>query len=143
MALVYEKVPEKDWDYFNSLNIYYEGKHVTANRYTRWAFDKEQNIYFTLVQPPSRDYGETYLLNWGKDRIYIYVETHPRFNDDGTRSYHWDIAKIIAPKSLKAEHTELTNIIRELSEFYYYSDPHNNVEFIIDNIAEPKFIEEV
>ncbi len=140
MALIREDVRQEDWEFFNSLNIQFEGKHKTANEYSEWVIDREREIIFTAVCLAGRDYGYTYILIWGKSRVYIYVEDRTvRHADEGVRKYHWDIQSVTAPESLKDKRDELVNLIREVAVINY--DPRSSSIFVIDNIAEPRFVE--
>ena len=146
MALVREDVRQEDWEFFNALNIQFERKHIMANKYSKWVIDREREIIFTRVQTPGRDYGETYILIWGKARVYIYLEswsTQP--GDDGRRKYHWDIQRVTAPIFLRNKRDELISLIREVADINYDRreaiDCINPTIFVIDNIVEPQFVE--
>lgn len=142
MALVRENVKQEDWEYFNSLNIQFEGKHITADKYSTWVIDRVGELVFTRVQTPGRDYGETYILIWGKARVYIYIESWTTLpEEDGRRRYHWDIQRITAPTSLRNKQDELFDLIRKVAEINYYS--RSSSIFVIDCIAEPQFVEGV
>ncbi len=142
MSFVREKVPQDQWEYFNSLNIKYEGKLRTANEYSIWVIDREREIIFTNTCLSGRDYGDSYILIWGEERIYIYVEAHTERQTEYAAKYcHWDIQCIIAPMSLKDRQAELIKLIRQIAEIHY--DPRSTSTFVIDNIAEPQFKESV
>ena len=140
MRLVRENVKEDDWEYFNSLNIHFQGKHITADKYSKWVVDNERKIVFTMVQTPGRDYGATYILLWEKIRVYIYVEDWSELpSDDGIRKYHWDIQSVSAPMTLNKKKSELINLIREIASINCVLN--SSSIFVIDNIAEPQFKE--
>lgn len=142
MALVKEDVRQEDWEFFNSLNIQFEGKYKTANEYSEWVIDREREIIFTAVRLAGRDYGHTYILIWRKARVYIYVESRSEYHtDENARKYHWDIQRVMAPKSLEGKKDELVALIRDVAVINY--DPRSSSIFVIDNIAEPRFVEEV
>lgn len=140
MAFVREHVPQDEWDFFNALNIQFESKHIMANKYSKWVIDRDREIIFTLVGRPGRDYGRTYILIWGKSRIYLYVESRSvQPSENGVRTYHWDIKNITAPEHLKVKRKEVIRLIRDVSEIEN-KDEIGGV-FVIDNIEEIQFVE--
>ncbi|KAF5048888.1 hypothetical protein DSECCO2_445400 [anaerobic digester metagenome] len=142
MAFVREKVPQEDWKFFNDLNIQYLREQITADKYSTWVIDRDNDIIFTNICLGGRDYGHTYILKWKKLRIYIYMESRSEYHsEENARKYHWDIKRITAPKSLEGKRDELVNLIRNVAVINY--DPRSSSIFVIDNIAEPRFIEEV
>jgi hypothetical protein len=151
MGFIYEKVAEKDWEFFNSLNIQFEGKHITADRYTRWVREKEKKIYYTKVKWGGRDYGDTCILIWGEYRIYIYMENKVVIHtEDKIERFHCDIRDIRTPRSLESCWEEVLELIKEILTVEYYGDPRNLLNapdnktlFVIDGIADPTFVEEV
>ena len=141
MALVREDVKQEDWEYFNSLNIQFEGKHITADKYSTWVVNPEREVFFTTVCWGGRDYGDTYILIWGQSRIYVYVEARPTRLANGTREFCWLIEKITAPLTIKDKRDELINLIKEVADINY--DRRSSAIFVITRIAEPEFIEGV
>lgn len=140
MAFVSEYVRQEDWEFFNALDIQFERKHITANQYSNWVIDREREIIFTMVGRLGRDHGRTFILIWGKSRVYIYVEGRSvRPSDNGVRTYHWDIQSIKAPARLKDKKKELVSLIREVSEIK--NEGEIGGVFVLDNIAEPQFVE--
>lgn len=114
MTFVREHVPQEEWEFFNALNIQFEREHISADKYTTWVIDREREIIFTTVCWGGRDYGQTYILIWGKARVYNYVESHSIKLNDGTRELRWFIEKITAPISLKDKSDELISLIKEV-----------------------------
>lgn len=73
MAFVREDVRQEDWGFFNALNIKFQHKHITADKYSEWVIDREREIIFTTVCWGGRDYGKTYILIWRKSYIWKLV----------------------------------------------------------------------
>lgn len=139
MTFVREHVLQEEWEFFNALNIQFEREHITADKYTTWVIDRERKIIFTTVCWGGRDYGETYILIWGKARVYIYIESRFTILNDGTQEYRWLIEKITAPRSLKDKRDELISLIRELADINFTAK--STLNFRIYKMAEPQFVE--
>lgn len=140
MELIREKVKQEDWEFFDSLNIQYNHEHIIADKYATWVTDRNREIIFTCVDLGGRDYGETYVLIWQESRVYIYIEARSVWHKmDNVDKYHIDIQNITAPIVLKDKHDDLVQLIREVC--MADRDPRSTAEFVIDNIAEPQFVE--
>jgi hypothetical protein len=141
MVFIREHVPQEEWEFFNNLNIQYQRAHITADKYTTWVIDRERKIIFTNICLSGRDSGHTFILIWENLRVYIYVESRSEYHsNENTRKYHWDIQRITAPKSLEGRQDELVALIRDVAVINY--DSRSSSIFVIDNIAEPRFVEE-
>ncbi len=147
MALVREDVRQEEWEFFNSLNIQFEGKHKTANKYSKWVTDRERDIVFTTVRLAGRDYGDTYILIWENARVYIYVESRLVVFEDGSQEYQWYIESITAPIALKNKRDELLELVKNIANVNYERrdaiDCISPTKFVVVTIAEPRFVEGV
>ncbi len=116
MAFVFEKVPEKDWDYFNSFNIIYNGKHYCADKYTQWAADKEREIYLVWLPCGDLEMPNIYALVWKLNVIFVETEERPTYITKGKkeiREIRWQIERICVPRGIDFKRSEILSAINE------------------------------
>lgn len=116
MAFVFEKVPEKDWNYFNSFNINYHGKHFYADEYTQWAADKEREIYLIWLPCGGLEMPNVYALVWKSNVIFIETEERPTYitkDNKQIREMRWLIERISIPRGIDLKRSEILAAINE------------------------------
>lgn len=134
MAFVFEKVPEKYWEIYNSFELSFDGKQLTANKYKWWTADKEKDIYLILLGGGVFDTPEIYVLIWNNNKIKIEVTHKCVYNEKSESVLHYRIEKIIAPTALTQNINELSEIIREAFACMIDCD------FVMDYFANPLFL---
>ena len=131
MALVYEKVKKEDWELYNSFLPNIE----TADNYTRWVVDRDNNIYFFWVGGDYRDSSDIYFMSWNNIKIYVCTESHSIV---GGGTYMW-INRILIYKMLDSESEiveEIVDTIKAALQIQY----ENPIKF--QKIVKPTFEEE-
>ncbi len=133
MAFVFEKVPEEDWDYFNSFNIIYQGEHYCADKYTQWAADKERRIYLTWLTRGLEN-SNVYALIWESNVIIIETEVRPTRllnGNEETTEIRWFIEQIYAAQKLSSKSQEILALINESAKaMYKLNIGHKNFKII-------------
>ena len=131
MALVYEKVKKEDWELYNSFLPNIE----TADEYTKWIVDRENNIYFFRIGGEVRECIDVYFMSWNNIKIFIYTESHSIV---GGGTYMW-INRILIYKMLDSESEiveEIVDTIKAALQIQY----ENPIKF--QKIVKPTFEEE-
>lgn len=135
MAFVFERVPETNWELFNSFDLSFDGKKLIASKYKWWTVGREREIYLILLGGGAFEIPEDYILIWNNNKIRISIcDKKCVTNDSSEKVLHFRIENIIAPISLIQCCNDLIAIIKE--SFACYVD----CNFVIDFFAEPKFV---
>lgn len=140
MAFVFEDVPKADWELYNSFKLKsYNGKEeLVADKYAMWRVDRERNIYFICLGGGAFEQARIYALIWQGEKLLIHLDSYAENMLDASTRVHWDICRIIAPKSLESKKDEIISLIKEIA----YLDIDAG-EMVIDNIADPIYVDVV
>lgn len=154
MAFVYEEVPEKDWDLFNSwklkntqgdLMVLKEGISPKGCRYYAkrdWFVDRGREIYYNLLGGEDMGQIDVYALIWKGEKIIIqlrrWVDYVTSIQED---VLHSDILNIKASSNLKTTTTanEIRDIVMETVKAYIFRYWPPCTRFVFDNVATPFF----
>ena len=131
MALVYEKVKKEDWELYNSFLPNIE----TADEYTKWIVDRENNIYFFRIGGEVRECIDVYFMSWNNIKIYIYTTSWSVVGN----SIHMWIDSISIYKKLDSESKivkEIVDTIKAALQIQF------NTLIKFQRIANPTFKEE-
>ena len=147
MGFVYEKVPEADWELYNSFKLrnYDRNGLKEANQFSQWTADRDRDIYFIFIGGVTLEMPEEYAIIWNGEKIIIYVERRSVVVNSTSREIQWSIDFISAPKLLMARKDELISIIEEVAYAAHDQKPTIAIQysFVITHIAEPSFVDEV
>ena len=161
MAFVYETIPEKDWDLFNSwklrntnpsheLMVLGKGDSTEDCCYHDklwWLADRERGIYYTMLGGEDRGLIEVYALIWKGEKIIIrYTEAnnYRSKHDDEQECLWYDVFSVVATKGLqdKATVDEIKDIIVETIKADAYRFWSLDTKFVFRKLATPYFISE-
>ena len=135
MAFVFEKVPEKDWELFNSFQLKINDRAgiLHADKYTWWVVDREREIYFICLKGGALERPAVYEIIWRGKKIRFHVEKKVQVTES-SKALHWNITYVCAPKSLESNKNEIISLIKERAFF------NQDDDFVLEKIAEPYFI---
>ena len=126
MALVYEKVKEEDWELYNSFLPNIE----TADKYTKWVVDRDNNIYFFWTGGEMRESMYEFFMSLDNLKIYIYTRI-AKYVQGGM--YIW-IDRISIPKKISDNNEkkeEIVSLVKEILQIIY------NNKVVFQNVEEP------
>ncbi len=137
MAFIREWVQEKDWELYNSFELYYNNEREEANQNCLWTIDRERNIYFIFLGGGALERPQEYALIWEGRKIWMMVESKSiREQPNDKLRAHWKIEGIRAEKSLEKYQDEMMSLIEEVL------DEYDGGGLIVDYMATPVFVEE-
>lgn len=103
MAFVFEKVPEDDWEFFESMglkNCWGTKPQILLPGRSEWIADRTQNAFLVPIGGGMHDVPLIYDLWW--DGVVIRLEAE-NYRSEGNRRENfklvWDINKILIPRS--------------------------------------------
>lgn len=141
MAFVYEIVPEKDYEFFNSMHLKSPlGKgYVCLSRYTKWCADRENN---TFLIPHGGGLGDTpNFVDLWYDGYIIKLETQQYGKRiEGNVKVGWNVVKISIPESIWDKKKCIIDAIKEALNVYCYIKDEEMLEPKIS--CEPKKVKE-
>lgn len=120
MSFVYEVVPERDVEFFESMNLkncWGSGEFLFLEGYTKWCADRDKNAY--LVSIGGGYNGEMpnfYDLWWNGNIIRIEAECGGKGNYDTGVDIIWFINRIPIPKKMWKSKEEIMKLIEEAFE---------------------------
>ncbi len=125
MALVYEKVKKEDWELYNSFLPNIE----TADEYTRWVVDRDNNIYFFWTGGEVRESIYEFFMSLDNLKVYIYTQIRCVAGN----MYVW-IDRISIPKKISDNNekkAEIVSLVKEILQILY------NNKIVFQSVAEP------
>ena len=155
MAFVYETIPEKDWDLFDSwklrntsdeLMVLRRGSTTEDYRYYDelwWLADRERGIYYTMLGAEDMII-RVYALIWKGEKIIIrYTEAnnYRSKNDDEPECLWYDVFRVLATKGLqdKATVDEIKDVIVETIKADAYRFWSLDTKFVFRKLVTPYF----
>lgn len=114
MAFVYEIVPEKDYDFFDSMNLKnpFGQDYIYVTKYSHWCADRERNIFLVPVGGKLND--TPYFIDlWLNGRI-IEIEAEEygkRIN--GKVIVGWKVVNIYIPYNMWDKRDSIVSVIEE------------------------------
>ena len=114
MSFVYEIVPEKDYDFFESMHLKSPfGKgYICVTKYTRWCADREKNAF--LVPIGGKMYDMPYFIDlwWNGCIIEMEVEEYGK-RVDGRVIIGWKVVDFPIPYDYWAKKDLIVSIAKE------------------------------
>lgn len=115
MSFVFEKVPEKDHDFFKSMglkNCWGNGPHLLISE-TQWCADREKNAYLVGIGGGHDDMPHFQDLWWNGYVIRMETNRGGKGNYDVGVDIIWFIEKISIPKSIWQYRETIIKMIEE------------------------------
>ena len=140
MGFIKEKVPDSDWNLFNSFEIYdYNHNRIhTCQPYTNWVVDRERKIYFVYVSGgQNEDQPQQYDLIWNDLKIVVSCEKStgkfPLTENPLNLHSTYSIISIKIPLKFKEHEKELINLIIDAIEVHHSTNILKNGIFKNEN----------
>lgn len=131
MAFIYEIVPERDYDFFNSMHLKnpFGRGYIYVTRHSRWCADREKNAFLVPIGGGMHD--TPYFVNlWINGQIIVMKVEQYGKRINGKVIIGWDVVDILIPIEVWKNRKLIVSIIKEaLTEL-----PQNDFE----NMLKPK-----
>ncbi len=121
MDFIYEIVPEKDYDFFNSmhLNNPLRKGYISVTKYTKWCADRKDNVFFI---PHGGRLSETpYFADLWYDGYNINIELKQygkRIN--GIVNAGWEVINIFIPERVWDKKCYIVDLIKKALTVWRY-----------------------
>ncbi len=115
MAFVFEKVPEKDYEFFKSMglkNCWGNGS-LSLSKDTKWCADRDRNAYLVRIGGGFNDMPNFHDFWWDGYTIRIEVVRTSTGNYDDGINITWNIMTLPIPNELWEKQTEILKMINE------------------------------
>lgn len=145
MAFVYEIVPKRDYEFFQSMglkNCWGTKSQIFLPGRSDWMADRAQNAFLIAIGGGMHDVPLIYDLWWNGDVVRLEVED---FRSEGNRRESfklvWDVNKIFIPKSIWEKRDLIIKMIEDAMLVNQGGVKKENLNSIIVNMGNATAIE--
>lgn len=145
MGFVFEKVPEKDWEFYNSMGLKNcWGKNMSrADKYTQWCADRERNVYLVGIGGGYHDMPYFYDLWWNGHIIRMEISKRFAKNSNGRIDVIWYVHSIPISEQIWEYKDDVVEMIKEaFSVNRGWSESYELNNIIVKIQCEPRKLED-
>ena len=120
MGFVFEKVPEKDWEFFNSMELRdcWGTRKLSASQHLKWSTNREENAYLVGIGGGYDDMPQFYDLWWNGNIIRMEVVEVSSGKYSIGVDIVWNIVRIPIPERIWERRNEVLELIKEAFSVY-------------------------